>query len=87
MKTYVTKNMNGITIKIEKELLHDTRLDFNELVILTCKKILSINKEIFHTNKVTFLYFNSAFEYGFFIKAQYELTGFNNRYLYIEKCE
>ena len=47
MKTYVTKNMNGLTIKIERELFHDTRLNFNDLVKLTCKKILSINKEIF----------------------------------------
>lgn len=87
MKTFVTKNINGLTVKIEKELLHDTRLNFNGIVKLTCKKILSINKEIFNTNKVRFLYFDSVFEYAFFIQAQYNLTGFNNKYLYIETVE
>ena len=84
MKTFVTKNINELTVKIEKELLNDTRLNFNELVKLTCKKILSINKGIFDTNTVRFLYFNPVFEYGFFIQAHYNLTGFNNKYLYIE---
>ena len=87
MKTYVTKNINGITVKIEKELLNDTRLNFNELTIKTCEKILTINKEIINENTIRFLYFNPVFEYTFYIQAEYELTGFNNRYLYITNAE
>ena len=87
MKTFVTKNLNGIIVKIEKELLYDTRLNFNELAIKTCKKILSKNKQIIDENTIRFLYFNPVFEYTFYIEAQYDLTGFNNRYLYITNCE
>ena len=87
MKTYITKNINGIEVKIEKELLYDTRLNFNELTKKTCEKILSINKQIIDENTIRFLYFNPVFEYTFYIQAQYDLTGFNNRYLYIENCE
>ena len=87
MKTYVTKNINEINVKIEKELLNDTRLNFNELTIKTCEKILTINKEIIDENTIRFLYTNPVFDYTFYIQAQYDLTGFNNRYLYIENCE
>lgn len=87
MKTFVTKNINGITVKIEKELLNDIRLNFNELTIKTCKKILSDNKEIIDENIIRFLHYNSEIEYTFYIQAEYDLTGFNNRYLYITNAE
>lgn len=87
MKTYVSKNINGITVKVEKELINDTRLNFSDLTLKACKEILSVNSQIVDDNTIRFLYKSPVDDYTFCIQAQYELTGFNNRYLYIEKCE
>ena len=87
MKTFVTENMNGIEIKIEKELLEDMRTSFNKLAIKTCNEILSDNKEIINENTIRFLHYNPVIGYTFYIQAEYDLTGFNNRYLYITNVE
>ena len=87
MKTYVTKNINGITIKIEEELINDTRLNFSDLTLKACKEILLINSKIVNDNTILFTYKSPVSDYTLCIQAQYELTGYNNRYLYIEKCK
>ena len=87
MKTYVTKNINGITVKIEEELINDTRLNFSDLTLKACEEILLINSKIVNDNTIRFTYKIPDSDYTFFIKAEYDLTGFNNRYLYIEKCK
>ena len=87
MKTYVTKNINGITVKIEEELINDTRLNFSDLTLKACEEILLINSKIVNDNTIRFTYKSPVFDYSFSIQAEYDLTGLNNRYLYIEKCE
>ena len=87
MKTYVTKNINGVTIKIEEEILNDIRINFSDLTLKALKEILSLNSKIVNENTIIFTYKSPVSDYTLCIQAQYELTGFNNRYLYIEKCE
>ena len=87
MKNYVTKNINGITVKIEEELINDTRLNFSDLTLKACEEILLINSKIVNDNTIRFTYKSPVFDHTFSIQAEYDLTGLNNRYLYIEKCE
>ena len=87
MKTYLTKNINGITVKVEEELINDTRLNFRDLTLKACKEIISVNSKIVNDNTIRFTYKNPVFENTLCIQAQYDLTGLDNRYLYIEKCE
>ena len=87
MKTYVSKNIKGITVKVEEELINDTRLNFNDLTFKACEEIIAVNLKIVDDNTIRFTYKSPVFDYSFSIQAQYDLTGLNNRYLYIEKCE
>ena len=87
MKKIETKILNGITVIIEKELLEDMRTSFNKLAIESYNKILSDDKEIIDENTIRFLHYNPVLGYTFYIEVEYELTGFNNNYLYITNAE
>ena len=87
MKTYVSKNIKGITVKVEEELINDTRLNFNDLTLKACEEIIAVNLKIVDDNTIRFTYKSPVDDYAFCIQAEYDLTGFNNRYLYITNAE